>query len=146
MDKISFKKALKFDGYMRSAFVTFIVTVIVGIIMLVSRPDENTYLIFAGLAIASIIVFTLRYYLLTLRVIDCREVEGTIIKAFYYRGAKAITYTYIVDGVTYKGRGFINMTNSSRDLKADVKVDLLVKNSNPKKSLIGEFYVEKGIQ
>ena len=143
MEKLSFKKALKYDGIMRSALVTFIVSLVVGIIMLISRPNENTYLIFVAIVLVTVIVFGVRYYSLTVRVVDCREVQGTIITAYYYRGAKIITYTYTVDGATYKGRGFINMTNASRDLVKDVTIDLLVKNSNPKKSLIGEFYVDK---
>ncbi len=144
MDKLSFKKAVKFDGYLRSAFISAIVTILVGIVLYFSRPEDQTYLIFGSIALVAVFIFAIRYILLTTQVVDCREVQGTITRAFYYRGAKRLTYTYIVDGATYKGKAFINITNASRGLEKDETVDLLVKNNNPKSSLIAEFYVATG--
>ena len=141
MLKIDFKKVMKYDGFLRMLLLNGLVFLAISIYFMVSGAEAEIFqYIFYGVAGLSLIGIVLRYFYLSSFRVDLVEVKATILKAAYYRGIKLLTCTYMVDSVSYKKRYSINYTRTTRDFKKEDEIDILIKETNPKQSLIRDLY------
>ncbi|MBI9009009.1 MAG: hypothetical protein JEZ05_03175 [Tenericutes bacterium] len=147
MEKVSFKKVIRNDGYVISALVSFVVFAIILVVSLVIQYDISelgTYLIL-GLSAGSFIVVVIRILLILSFKPDNRTYKAKITKIFTYRSTKHITFEYTVDSSEYKKRNALLSTKFSRNLCKDDEIEIYVSQTNPAKALIKEAYFDSEV-
>ncbi len=141
MLKIDFKKVLKYDGYFRMLLINGIVFLGISIYFAVTDAEAEIFqYIFYAVAGVSLIGIIWRYFYLSSFGVNLVSAKATIIRVFYNKGVKILTCTYKVNGVSYKKRYGVNYAKATRNYGKEDELDILVKESNPKQSLIRDLY------
>jgi hypothetical protein len=85
----------------------------------------------------------LRFFFISKYFNDSTIVQGVIKDIWFHKDRGRVTYVYQIDGDTYIKGSAIMKTKETRLLGAGSKVELIVKNANPKKAIIGFLYAKK---
>jgi|LGOV01.1.fsa_nt_gb hypothetical protein len=144
MEKVSFKKVIRNDGYIVSAIVTFVIFCILLVVFLAmpeNSSDLGIYLIL-GFNVLSLSVLLIRLLLIMNFKTDNKIYKAKVIKVFTYRSTKHITFTYMVDGAEYSKRNALLSSKFSRNIFKEDEVEVFVSLTNPAKALIKEAYFE----
>ncbi len=67
-------------------------------------------------------------------------IEGMIVKIRFYKDRGRVTFVYLIDGVAYQRGLAIMKTKLTKEFYEKHKIEVIVKKSNPKKSLIAILY------
>ena len=143
MKSFNMKKAFKYDGLIRQILFSIGISVLIGIYLYFIEKNLEAYvgLIFLGVCGLSIVLLGIRLlYLKSFDKSELIECKAKVIRTFYYRGTRRIKYEYSIDGIEYKKVNVLNHLRASRNINKDDEIDIYVKNSNLKRSLIKDFY------
>ncbi len=136
------KRMIKNDGYIKMFIIYGIVSVILGVLFTIQYQEVSWNMLFFGMTLVVAVLFYLRYYAIKNFDLDSTKVKATIKNTLYYRGSRIVTYEYDYQGITYRKRTMITTNKETRNLKMDDEVEILVKNQDPKKSIIWELYFD----
>ncbi len=105
-------------------------------------PDPVLIIIFGTIIIGSIICFLTRLSYLKSFTDECRKVNAKVIDIHYIKDRCGVDVEFMHEGIACK-KHFTLMNNSqTKYIHMDSEVELLIKDGNPKKSLIAELYFE----
>jgi len=139
MYKLSFFQSVKHDYSLFAATLAGIIFLGLGIY---GFTDNEILLGQIGLITAPILLVLglLRYLNLKQLFENQTTAEGTILNAWFYRGRGNISFTFEVDGITYKKGLALSKTKETRVIKKGDVVTILFNETKPKQAVILHLY------
>jgi len=155
-NRYSVKKILSRDHITLTAFITFVVTIVISLevyfigyvitkhsIQLVPFEERLFYVyIFGGIAFVSLVCFIARMYIIKSYFGTGIEVKGKILELRYWRDRGAIIFAYSFEGQEYRKQLAIHITKATSNLGKDDEVRILVKPENHSKAIIKDIFAD----
>lgn len=144
MKGVSFIRSLKHDYAMLGAAIFAMFGLIANIYIIVRPVEEyGVFNITSYIFLVFLFLVLLRFYFISRYFTNSTLVQGVIKDIWFHKDRGRITYAYVVGTNGYIKGTAIMKTKETKNLAIGMKVELVVKNSNPKKAMIAFLYQKK---
>jgi hypothetical protein len=107
----------------------------------VSPANSQIPVIYGGVTVVAILVLIWRVFTIRAVFNDGLEAQAVISKVEFYRNRGRIEYTYTHQGQSYTSGNSVIKTKSTKGIKIDERVIVIVDRNHPKRAFIRDLYV-----